>query len=89
MARRISKTETVAMVEKAEPGRAQYATALIEPGKRIEVNLVVDGVTVATLGPWTASAQADRNALAQVRLRVADNVDRDTLVPTATAEGGV
>ena len=64
-------------------GQYQYETALVPAGSVVRVRLVVDGLVVAELGPWTAVPQAGCNALAQVRLAVSDSCQLATLEPQA------
>jgi len=58
----------------------QYGTVIIPVGSVVTVDIKVDGKTVETLGPWTATAKKDRNALAQVRVRVYDCCEQQDFI---------
>jgi len=75
----VRKVDFAAAQPVAEPGRAQYATALVPPGSRVEVVVMVDGEAKSTLGPWAATARAQCNPLVQVRVRVDDRCRLSTL----------
>ncbi len=76
MVDRVTKTVSSAKQPVADINVPEYASAIIPAGKVITAELKVDGVTVATLGPWSSKAKAEMNSLARLRLNVYDSCEQ-------------
>ncbi len=76
MVDRVTKTVSSAKQPMADMNVPEYASAIVAVGKSVTAELKVDGITVATLGPWNSKAKAEMNPLARLRLNVYDSCEQ-------------
>jgi len=74
-AKSLSVTPAPDPTSKGRTHDMQYGTYKVDAGQNITVEVRQGGVLVGTLGPWTASATKDRDAIVQVRMRVETAAD--------------